>query len=161
LDGHCPARTSESETGIKIGAAIEDRWHRDERQHIIDDGWLREEPLMRRQGRFRPDYAAFAFEAFEEGRFLAAYIGTGAHPQLNLEGMSRALDVGAEVTRFPRDPQRLRKGFPGMGIFRPAIDIALGRADADAANRHAFDQRERIALHDHAVGERAAVAFVG
>jgi hypothetical protein len=31
----------------------------------------------------------------------------------------------------------------------------------DAANRHAFDQRERIALHDHAVGERAAVAFVG
>ena len=71
------------------------------------------------------------------------------------------MDVGAEVARLPRNPQGLRKRLPGMGIFRPAIDIAFGRADADAANRHAFDQRERIALHDHPVGEGAAVAFVG
>jgi hypothetical protein len=31
----------------------------------------------------------------------------------------------------------------------------------DAGDRHAFDQHEGIAFHDHAVGEGAAVAFVG
>jgi hypothetical protein len=75
--------------------------------------------------------------------------------------MPRALDIGTEEATFPGDPQRLRKGLPGMRIFGAAIDIALGGADADAANRHAFDQGEGIALHDHPIGESAAVAFVG
>ena len=46
-------------------------------------------------------------------------------------------------------------------IFGADVDVALGRADGDAGNGHAFDQHERIAFHDHAVGEGAAVAFVG
>ncbi len=46
-------------------------------------------------------------------------------------------------------------------IFRADIDVAFGGADGDARDRHAFDYDERIALHDHAVGEGAAVAFVG
>ena len=33
--------------------------------------------------------------------------------------------------------------------------------DRDAGNRHALDQHEGITLHDHAVGEGAAVALVG
>ena len=33
--------------------------------------------------------------------------------------------------------------------------------DRDAGDGHAFDEDERIAFHDHAVGERAAVALVG
>ena len=48
-----------------------------------------------------------------------------------------------------------------MRIFGADVDVALGRADGDAGNGHAFDQDERIAFHDHAIGERAAVAFVG
>jgi hypothetical protein len=49
----------------------------------------------------------------------------------------------------------------GMRIFGAQIDIALGRADRDAGDRHALDQHEGVALHDHAVGEGAAVALVG
>ena len=48
-----------------------------------------------------------------------------------------------------------------MRIFRADVDVALGGADGDAGDRHAFDHDEGIALHDHAVGEGAAVAFVG
>ena len=48
-----------------------------------------------------------------------------------------------------------------MRIFGADIDVALGGADRDAGNRHAFDQHEGIAFHDHAVGEGAAVALVG
>ena len=48
-----------------------------------------------------------------------------------------------------------------MRIFRADVDIALGGAACDGRDRHAFDEAERIAFHEHAVGERAAVAFVG
>jgi hypothetical protein len=48
-----------------------------------------------------------------------------------------------------------------MGIFGADVAIALGGADREAGNRHAFNEHEGIALHYHAVGEGAAVAFVG
>ena len=49
----------------------------------------------------------------------------------------------------------------GVRIFRADVDIALRRADRERRDRHALDQQERIALHQHPVGEGAAVAFVG
>ena len=48
----------------------------------------------------------------------------------------------------------------GVRIFRPDIDITLGRADREASNRHPFDQLKGVALHRHAVGKGAAVAFI-
>ena len=48
-----------------------------------------------------------------------------------------------------------------MGIFRADVDVALAGADRDGRDRHALDHHEGIALHDHAVGEGAAVALVG
>src|SRR5690606_34491543 len=36
-----------------------------------------------------------------------------------------------------------------------------GCPDCDTGDRHAFDEDERVAFHDHAVGKGAAVAFVG
>ena len=48
-----------------------------------------------------------------------------------------------------------------MRIFGADVDVAFGRADGDAGDRHSLDQNERITFHDHAVGESAAVAFVG
>ena len=47
-----------------------------------------------------------------------------------------------------------------MRIFGTNVDEAFGGADGNAGDRHAFDQDERIAFHDHPVGEGAAVAFV-
>ena len=40
-----------------------------------------------------------------------------------------------------------------MRILRAHVDITERRADGDARDRHAFNQHERIAFHDHAVGE--------
>ncbi len=47
-----------------------------------------------------------------------------------------------------------------MRVFRAQVDVTLRGSDRDAGNRHALDEHERIAFHDHAVGERAAVALV-
>ena len=46
-------------------------------------------------------------------------------------------------------------------IFGANVDVALSGAHRDAGDGHAFDQDERIAFHDHAVGEGPAIAFVG
>ena len=60
-----------------------------------------------------------------------------------------------------RNADGILHGADRVGIFRADIDEALGGADGDAGNRHAFDQHEGIALHHHAVGEGAAVALIG
>jgi hypothetical protein len=48
-----------------------------------------------------------------------------------------------------------------MRIFAAHIDIALSRTHGQTSDRHAFDQAERVALHQQTVGERARIAFVG
>ena len=81
----------------------------------------------------------------------------------------RALPCGRQrrtADALPRSPPAAPPQWP-LPSPRPRVDIqsgyrrSHGRADGDAGNGHAFDQNERIAFHDHAVGERAAVAFVG
>src|SRR5262245_56447909 len=116
---------------------------------------------MRGKGWLRPDDPALALQAVEQGGLLTADISPRAHPQLELEGVSGAADIRAKIAGLAGYPKSFRKCPCSMRIFRTAVDVALGRADADAADRHALDQGERIALHDHPVGKSAAVAFVG
>ena len=47
-----------------------------------------------------------------------------------------------------------------MRILDAQIDVAPRGADRETGDRHAFDERERIAFHEHAIGERAGIAFV-
>ncbi len=48
-----------------------------------------------------------------------------------------------------------------LRILGADIDEALGRTNGETRNRHALDEHERIALENHAVRERARIAFVG
>ena len=48
-----------------------------------------------------------------------------------------------------------------MGVFRADVDIPLCSAGRDGRNRHPLDEAIGVAFHDHAVGEGAAVTFVG
>ena len=162
LDRHGAARAAHAEIAIERGAFGQDHRHRGERQHVVDDGRPAEQPLMRRQRRLRAHIAALAFEAFEQRGLLAADIGAGADAHLDVEGKRRIRRCAAPSSAASARgvDRRVHRG-DGMGIFRADVDVALGRADRDAGDRHAFDQHERIAFHDHAVGEGAAVAFVG
>ena len=119
-------------------------------------------PLMRRQRRLGAHDAALAFEAFEQRGLLAADIGAGADAHLEVEGVCRAARRAAPSSR-PRARSSIAASIAaiGMRIFGADVDEALGRADGEAGDGHAFDQDEGIAFHDHAVGEGAAVALVG
>ena len=48
-----------------------------------------------------------------------------------------------------------------MRIFGADIDVALRRANRERGNGHTLDQEERVTLHQHSIGEGAAVALVG
>ena len=75
--------------------------------------------------------------------------------------MAGAADALAEIAGAPGGRDRRVHRRHRMRIFRADVDVALGGADGDARDRHALDHDEGIALHDHAVGKGAAVAFVG
>jgi hypothetical protein len=70
-------------------------------------------------------------------------------------------DVVAEITVAASGGDRHVHRLDRVRIFRADVDVALGGADRDAGDRHTLDHHERIAFHQHAVGEGAAVALVG
>ncbi len=116
---------------------------------------------MRGQGRLGADNAAAAFEALQQRGFLAADIGAGADADFEIEAVTGAADARAEIAGPLRRRYGCVHGLNSVRIFRADVDVALGGADRDARDRHALDHDKRVAFHDHAVGESAAVAFVG
>jgi hypothetical protein len=65
------------------------------------------------------------------------------------------------MARLRRDLDGALEDLLRVGILRAQIHEAARRADRKARDRHAFDEDERIALHDHPIRERPGVAFVG
>ena len=129
--------------------------------HVVDDGRLAEQALDGRERRLVADDAALAFQAFQQRGLLAADIGAGAEPQVDIEPPAGAGDIGAEPAGRTRDFDRAGHLAEGVGIFRADVDVAFGRANSQTGDGHALDQQEGVAFHEHAVGIGAAVAFVG
>src|SRR6266850_5505199 len=88
-------------------------------------------------------------------------LGAGADADFEIEAVTGAADARAEIAGPPRRRYGCVHGLDSVWIFRADVDVALGGADRDCRDRHALDHHKGIAFHDHAVGESAAVAFVG
>ena len=116
---------------------------------------------MGRQWRLRTHHAALALDAVEQRGLLAADVGAGTNTDLDVEGLARAEHVGAEHGGSARRGDRLFHRRDRVRVLGANVDVALGRLGCETSDGHALDQDERIALHDHAVGERARVALVG
>src|SRR5690606_25759692 len=89
--------------------------------------------------------------AVEQRGFLTADVGPGADADFAVE---RGNHPSPQRHRLVQLSDRVR-------ARAPDIYVALGRTDRLAGNRHPYPRGDRIAFHDHAVGEGAAVAFVG
>src|SRR5690606_16842211 len=148
-----------AEVAVEGGALLHDDRHGGEREHVVDYGRLAEQTLVRGQRRLRADFTAFAFEAVEQRGFLAADVSPRPRADFHVKGEVRARHVRTEKAAAPRRLDRIVHDGDRVRIFRADVDVALGRADGDAGDGHALDEHEGIALHDHAVGEGAAVAL--
>ena len=82
---------------VERAALLKNDRHARERHDVVDDGRLAEQPLDRGQRRPRPDLAALPLEALEHRGFLAADVGAGAEPDLEVEPFTRAADVPTEI----------------------------------------------------------------
>ena len=146
LDRHSAAGSAHAEIGVGLGAAGEDERDCRERQYVVDDGGLAEQALVRRQRRLGADDAAPALEAFEQRGLFTADIGAGADAYFEIEIVLRSADAFAEVAGAPAGGDRGVHRLDRMRIFRADVDVALGGADGDAGDRHAFDQLRRDRL---------------
>src|SRR5271154_6584913 len=91
---------------------------------------------------------------------LPADVGAGTHAHFEIEAPAAALYVRAEVARRVGGADGCLERPPGVRIFPAQIDVAAVGARRQAGDGHALDEHERIALHDHAVGESARITFV-
>src|SRR5690606_33811246 len=105
--------------------------------------------------------SALAFKAFEHGGFFAADVGAGAYAHFEVEGAARAGDVMAQPARSTRVLYGAVERGHGVGVFGAHIDVAVGGAHSQSGHGHALNEGVGVALHDHAVGERARIAFIG
>src|SRR5271165_4066318 len=154
-------RAADAILGVSLGAVLQDPGGRSEAQDIVDDGRFAEQTRDRRQRRLGAHLSALALEALEQRGLLPADIGACAEPRLEIEGVGRAEDAATEEPARPRLLNRPAKDVEGVRVFGADVNVADGGADRGACDRHALDQQEGIALHQHAVGERAAIALVG
>ena len=71
----------------RLGAAVlaDDQQDVDERLDVVDGGRLAEQPDLDRERRLVARLAALALDRLEQRRLLAADVGAGAAPQLDVE----------------------------------------------------------------------------
>jgi hypothetical protein len=90
LDRDSAARPAHAEIFVIRAASVHDDGHGCQRDHVVDHRRLAEQSLDSRQRRLGAHDAALAFERIHQRRFLAADIGAGAGPNLDVEGIGRA-----------------------------------------------------------------------
>ena len=98
----------------------------------------------------------------DQGRFLAADVGPRAHADGDVEG--EALLPGHGGPQQARVAAALQHGLQvraKIGVFRAEVDDPVRRADDPRADGHAFEHQVGEVGQDHAVLERARLAFVG
>ena len=147
--------------GERLAAAGHDERHVGQRLDVVDDGRLAEQPDLDRERRLVARLAALALDRLEERRLLAADVGAGAAPELDIEGEARAQDVVAEEARLAGANDRVGHARLGLGVFAADVEVALARAGREGRDRHRLDGRERVALEEDPVLERAGLGFVG
>ena len=161
LDRQGAARAPVAEIAIPLRPVDQHVRHRGQGDQVVDHRGLSEQALDRRQRRLEANLAALAFQAFEQGRFLAADVGTRANAQIDIERTATAGDIRAQPTRGAGAKDRFGKNPARQRILAAQIHIALRRPTGNTGNQHAFNQAIRIAFQDHAIRKRARIAFVG
>ena len=138
-----------ADRGERLAALEQDERDVGQRLDVVDDGRLAEQPDLDRERRLVARLAALALDRLEERRLLAADVGAGAAPELDVEGEARAQDVGAEQAgragrgdrasrRAPRPPGTRRgcRGSPcDAPVAKAAIVIASTIANGSPSSR--------------------------
>jgi hypothetical protein len=151
-----------ADAGVGLATQLQDERHVHQRLDVVDDGRLAEEPDLDRVGRLVARLTALALDRLEQGGLLAADVGAGSPPELDVEVEARGVeDPGAEEARAPGGRDRVRDEPLGLGVLAADVEVAPARADGVAGDRHRLDDGERVTLQQDAVLERPWLRLVG
>ena len=81
-----PVESAGADRGEGLAARLEDQRDVGQRLDVVDHGRLAEQPDLDRERRLVARLAALALDRLEERRLLAADVGAGAAPELDVEG---------------------------------------------------------------------------
>ena len=149
-----------AEVGEPVGAVVDDRRDRRDRLDVVDHRGAGVQTLDGRERRPVSRQPAVALERGEQRRLLAADIGARARVHHHVEAEAAAEDVLAQVARFVR---------LGHGVLQPPDDVqhlaadvdeGVARADREAGNDDAFDERVGVGHHQRGVLAGARLGLV-
>ena len=155
------ARPLHAQRLVGGGAVGHDAGHGGEGEHVIDEGRLAEEALEGGNRGLGSHHAALALEALEHRRLFAAHVRSRTLDDTDVEGATGAHDIGTEPAVDARDVDRGAQDGNGIGILGAHVDQALRRPRGKSRDGHPLEEGEGVALHEHAIRERAAVTLVG
>ena len=141
--------------------SIDDGEDVDQGLDVVDHRRLAEQAGLGGEGRLVARLAAAPFQRVHQRRLLAADVGAGAAPQLDVETDAVAEDVVAEEAALAAALEGVVDPRQRQGIFAAEVEIPLLAAGGEAGDGHRLDQREGIVLHQHAVLEGAGLGLVG
>ena len=156
-----PGVVGPPEAGKPVRPAPQDRRHHGNRFHIVHRGGRAIQAGPRREGRLHARHALFAFQAFQQRRFLATDIGPGPVVQVQIIVPAGPGGILAQQARVIAFVQRRLQGFALADVFAPDVDVAGIGPHREPGNQTALDQRMRIVPHDLAVLAGAGFGFVG
>ena len=129
---------------------------------VVDGGGLAQVTCLYREGRAYAGRAALALQRFDQRRFFAADIGTGADVDFNIKVKAdSSLYVIAQQMQFAAALQYLLQRFQQIAVLAAQIDKALARAHHQRSDGHALKYRIGIAAQQHPVLEGSGLALVG
>ena len=123
---------------------------------------LAEQALDHGERRLVARLAAVALDRAEDRGLLAADVGAGALAHLDVEG--EALRRGCPAPRKPRSRASsiaFSMRAARQRILAAHVEVAVLAAGGVGGDGHRLDDGERVALHQHAVLERAGLGLVG
>ena len=160
LEGHRSGGGCDPKLGVGAAAALHDAGNGGVGNDVVNHGGLAEEASDGGHRWLGANLPASAFEAFEEGGFLAADVGTGADEEFEIEGVRTAEDAVAQHSMLVGKLEGRGESAFRVRVFRAQVDEASRGAGGDGGDGHAFDQPERVAFEQQAVRKGAGIAFV-
>src|SRR5205814_10146757 len=114
----------------------------------------------RGERRFVPRLRPLSLERLAVRRFFSRFVRAGTAMEVHIAIEARPDDVLSQKPARVRLVDRALEDTLQMEEFAADVDVGDLRADGVAANRTAFNQEVRIALHQQMILERARFALV-
>ncbi len=149
-----------AELGVGLAAHQQDVRGAGDGLGVVDDGGAAVEADDGREGRLDARNAALAFERLHQRGLFADLVGAGAGLRDDVEVEAGAEDVLAEEALGVGVGDGLLHDLEQVAILAAQIDEADLRADGEAGDHGAFDDRVRVVQEDDVILAGAGLGLV-